>query len=82
MDFVQILDPFKLLLGGTVCRVYYNAGVYSPLVDQGLSFFLTLGASPPYNLPIFLFGNYALESNDAVRSLQTVSFSPALRFAH
>lgn len=25
MDFVQNLDPFKLLLGGTVCHIHGNA---------------------------------------------------------
>jgi len=53
MDFVQNLDPSKLVLAAT-----------------GLSFLLTLGASPPYNLPIFLFGCYAQENNAAVQSIQ------------
>ncbi|KAJ4486147.1 hypothetical protein J3R30DRAFT_1460528 [Lentinula aciculospora] len=55
MDFVQGLDPSKLVLFGT-----------------GFSFFLSGFTSPPYNLPIFLFGMYAQENADsAFLSLQT-----------
>ncbi|KAF8203652.1 hypothetical protein BJ912DRAFT_940619 [Pholiota molesta] len=53
MDFVQTLDPSKLVLAGT-----------------GLSFLLSLAATPPYNLPIFLFGCYAQEATEASQSLQ------------
>jgi hypothetical protein len=41
------------------------------LAATGLSFVLALGACPPYNLPILLFGCYAQENNAAVQSLQT-----------
>ncbi|KXN90018.1 hypothetical protein AN958_05023 [Leucoagaricus sp. SymC.cos] len=54
MDFVQGLDPSKLVFGGVT-----------------LSFLLSLSSSPPYNLPIYLFGTYAQEQNDVVQSLQT-----------
>jgi len=54
MDFVQTLDPSKLVLAGT-----------------GLSFILSLSASPSYNLPIFLFGCYVQETAEATQSLQT-----------
>ncbi|XP_006454347.1 hypothetical protein AGABI2DRAFT_60230, partial [Agaricus bisporus var. bisporus H97] len=53
MDFVQGLDPSKLVLGGV-----------------GLSFFLSLFSSPPYNLPIYLFGVYAQEQTEAIQSQQ------------
>ncbi|KAF5311870.1 hypothetical protein D9619_003180 [Psilocybe cf. subviscida] len=53
MDFVQTLDPSKLVLAGT-----------------GLSFLLSIGAVPPYNLPIFLFGFYAGEAPESSQSLQ------------
>jgi len=53
MDFVQTLDPSKLVLAST-----------------GLSFVLSIGISPPYNLPIFLFGCYAQEATEAAQSLQ------------
>ncbi|KAF9481425.1 hypothetical protein BDN70DRAFT_876406 [Pholiota conissans] len=53
MDFVQTLDPSKLVLAGT-----------------GLSFFLSIAATPPYNLPLFLFGCYAQEAAEATQSLQ------------
>ncbi|KDR84998.1 hypothetical protein GALMADRAFT_308768 [Galerina marginata CBS 339.88] len=54
MDYIQTLDPSKLVLAGT-----------------GLSFLLSLAATPPYNLPIFLFGCYAQEVAEATQSLQT-----------
>ncbi|KAF8909029.1 hypothetical protein CPB84DRAFT_1766721 [Gymnopilus junonius] len=54
MDFIQTLDPSKLVLAGT-----------------GLSFVLSIAASPPYNLPILLFGCYVQETAEATQSLQT-----------
>ncbi|KAH9486926.1 hypothetical protein JR316_0000992 [Psilocybe cubensis] len=54
MDFVQTLDPSKLVLAGT-----------------GLSFVLSIAATPPYNLAIFLFGCYAQEAAEGSQSLQT-----------
>ncbi|KAF8807415.1 hypothetical protein BYT27DRAFT_7232939 [Phlegmacium glaucopus] len=54
MDFVQALDPSKLVLAGTA-----------------VSFFLSIFASPSYNLPMFLFGCYAQENAEALQSLQT-----------
>ncbi|KAF5390151.1 hypothetical protein D9757_002929 [Collybiopsis confluens] len=54
MDFVQTLDPSKLVLFSTA-----------------FSFLLSGFASPPYNLPVFLFGIYALENSEAFMSLQT-----------
>ncbi|PPQ64400.1 hypothetical protein CVT26_002107 [Gymnopilus dilepis] len=53
MDFVQTLDPSKLVLAGT-----------------GLAFILSLGASPSYNFPLFLFGCYVQETSEATQSLQ------------
>jgi len=53
MDFVQSLDPSKLVLAGTA-----------------LSFLLSIAATPPYNLPLFLFGCYAQEATEATQSLQ------------
>ncbi|KAI6031824.1 hypothetical protein BKA83DRAFT_586457 [Pisolithus microcarpus] len=52
-DFIQGLDPGKLVLAGTV-----------------LSFIISPFSAPPYNLPIFLLGTFAQESNDAVQSLR------------
>lgn len=52
-DFVQGLDPGKLVLAGTV-----------------LSFAISPFSAPPYNLPLFLLGTFAQESNDAVQSLR------------
>lgn len=52
-DFIQGLDPGKLVLAGTV-----------------LSFITSPFSAPPYNLPIFLLGTFAQESNDAVQSLR------------
>ncbi|KIM48194.1 hypothetical protein M413DRAFT_439911 [Hebeloma cylindrosporum] len=40
------------------------------LAGTGLSFILSIGAAPPYNLPIFLFGCYAQEATEAAQSLQ------------
>ncbi|CAA7265793.1 unnamed protein product [Cyclocybe aegerita] len=54
MDFIQTLDPSKLVLAGT-----------------GLSFLISLGVSPSYNFPLFLFGCYAQETTEAAQSLQT-----------
>jgi len=54
MDFVQGLDPARLILANTV-----------------LSFCLSPFTAPPYNLAIFLFGTYAQENTESVRSLQT-----------
>ncbi|KAG7099224.1 hypothetical protein E1B28_001090 [Marasmius oreades] len=54
MDFIQRLDPSKLVQAGT-----------------WLSFITALFTSPSYNLPIFLFGSYAQENNEASQSLQT-----------
>jgi hypothetical protein len=84
MDFVQTLDPSKLVLAGTVRRNSWNAlegprifslGFMMSLrgILQGLSFLLSLAATPPYNLPIFLFGCYAQEATEASQSLQIVS---------
>ncbi|KAF9453811.1 hypothetical protein P691DRAFT_812423 [Macrolepiota fuliginosa MF-IS2] len=36
-----------------------------------LSFLISLFSSPPYNLPIFLFGTYVQEQSEATQSLQT-----------
>jgi len=75
MDFVQSLDPSKLVLAGTVrTSMPGSQQCVIKLLLQGLSFFLALGVSPPYNLPVFLFGCYAQENTEAVQSLQTVSF--------
>ncbi|KAF8745563.1 hypothetical protein AX14_006885 [Amanita brunnescens Koide BX004] len=41
------------------------------LAETLLSFGLSLFSSPPYNLPIFLFGTYVQENADAIQSLQT-----------
>ncbi|KAF9241375.1 hypothetical protein BU15DRAFT_44980, partial [Melanogaster broomeanus] len=38
-----------------------------------LSFVISPFAAPVYNLPIFLFGNFAQESSDAVQSLKVFS---------
>ncbi|KAL0951177.1 hypothetical protein HGRIS_007908 [Hohenbuehelia grisea] len=41
------------------------------LAETALSFVLSPFASPPYNLPIFLFGIYAQENQESIQSLQT-----------
>jgi hypothetical protein len=54
MDFLRILDPSKLVLAAA-----------------GIAFFTSIFTdSPSYNLPIFLFGCYALENAEAIQSLQ------------
>jgi len=54
MDFLRILDPSKLVL-----------------TAAGIAFFtIIFNDSPSYNLPIFLFGCYALENAEAIQSLQ------------
>ncbi|KIM85211.1 hypothetical protein PILCRDRAFT_66336 [Piloderma croceum F 1598] len=53
-EWLQQLDPSKLVLGETV-----------------LAFAISPFTSPPYNLPIFLFGMYAQENTEGVQSLQT-----------
>lgn len=40
------------------------------LAGTVLSFAISPFSAPPYNLPIFLFGTFAQESNDAVQSLR------------
>ncbi|KAH9944383.1 uncharacterized protein BXZ73DRAFT_96871 [Epithele typhae] len=52
-DFIQALDPSKLVLAGTT-----------------LSFVTSAFHAPVYNLPIFLFGMLAQESQDAIQSLR------------
>ncbi|KAI0756988.1 hypothetical protein C8Q80DRAFT_70131 [Daedaleopsis nitida] len=52
-DFIQGLDPSKLVL-----------------VGAALSFVASASVAPAYNLPIFLFGLIAQESQDALLSLK------------
>lgn len=74
MDFVQALDPSKLVLAGTVSQPGpSNFIVPQTYLLQAVSFLLSPFASPSYNLPIFLFGCYAQENAEALQSLQTVS---------
>lgn len=73
MDFIQGLDPSRLVFAATVCRVlprYFS--ISHQYVSQALSFALSPFASPPYNLAIFLFGTYAQENREAIQSLQMV----------
>jgi hypothetical protein len=73
MDFVQGLDSSKLVLGGVVSFsiiLLFRRRQHPSW--QGLSFFLSVFSSPPYNLPIFLFGAYAQEQTEAIQSLQIV----------
>jgi len=41
------------------------------LAGTAIAFFISIFASPSYNLPIFLFGCYAQENTEALQSLQT-----------
>ncbi|KAJ8084008.1 hypothetical protein PM082_002775 [Marasmius tenuissimus] len=54
MDFVQTLDPNKLVQAGTWLSFLASLSA----------------SAPPYNLPVFLFGFYAQENSDALQSLQ------------
>jgi len=73
-DFVQGLDPGKLVLSGAVrLPIPFSFVQSSPRpVPQVLSFVLGPFAAPAYNLPIFLFGALAHENSDAVLSLKLV----------
>jgi len=72
MDFIQGLDPSKLVFGGVVS----DPAFYIPLswFSQALSFLLSLSSAPQYNLAIYLFGTYAQEQNEAIQSLKTVRY--------
>jgi hypothetical protein len=73
MDFVQALDPSKLVLGGVVSFfIIHPFRRFQRSSWQALSFFLSLFSSPSYNLPIYLFGAYAQEQTEAIQSLQIV----------
>lgn len=74
MDFVQGLDPSKLVLAETVWTWLLNALEFQThrIISQVLSFLLSPFSSPPYNLAIFLFGIYAQENSESVQALQTV----------
>ena len=71
-DFVQALDPAKLVLVETVSDTQLWVLVDSAFL-QFLSFVTSAFDAPVYNLPLFLFGTYAQESAEAVQSSQTVS---------
>ncbi|KAF7791858.1 hypothetical protein EIP86_002882 [Pleurotus ostreatoroseus] len=69
-DFVQALDPAKLVLVETVSDTQLWVLVGSAFL-QFLSFVTSAFDAPVYNLPLFLFGTYAQESAEAVQSSQT-----------
>ena len=72
MDFIQGLDPSKLVF----CGVVSDLAFCIPLswFFQALSFLLSLSSAPQYNLVIYLFGTYAQEQNEAIQSLKTVRY--------
>lgn len=75
-DFIQALDPAKLLLAETVSRpsviLVRRITHYALRTAQALAFIISPFTVPAYNLPIFLFGSYVQESSDAAQSLTLV----------
>ena len=74
-DLVQGLDTSKLIIAETVrFQLICSSWSCQPLRPQVLSFAISPFTSPTYNLPIFLFGLYVQESQEAAaRLLQVVS---------
>jgi hypothetical protein len=70
-EFLQALDPSKLVLVGTV-RAIHPSILHFLTSYQGVAFLMSPFTAPPYNLPIFLFGTIAQEVPEASRSLTTV----------
>ncbi len=73
MDFVQGLDPSKLLLGGAVNSSI--AWVSFTNDFQVLSFVVSAFSAPIYNFPLFLYGLYGQENTESVSALQNVRYS-------
>jgi hypothetical protein len=77
-DFAQGLDASKLILAETV-RIFQLSAVFvvhpsSHTHTQMLSFIISPYSAPPYNFPLFLFGLYVQESQEAApRLLQLAS---------
>jgi hypothetical protein len=79
MDFIQGLDPSRLVLAETVYIFLPDIIAWgSCSIAQVLSFLISPFTSPPYNLAIFLFGVYAQENTEGVQALQTVNPSGVL----
>ena len=74
-DFLQQLDPSKLVMVGAVSCLTILALHLADVCTQALSLVTSAFTAPSYNLPIFLFGTYASEAADATQSLQTVILS-------
>lgn len=76
-DFIQALDPSKLILAEAVssdARWDGNIAKRPYLCClQVLSFAIVPFSSPVYNFPLFLFGTYAQDSQEATESLKLVS---------
>lgn len=75
-DFIQTLDPSKLVFFGTVRTATHRVmSTRSETPHQALSAVIAPFSSPAYNLPIFLFGTLVQELPDAPQSLRSVSAS-------
>lgn len=73
-EFIQNLDPRNIIVIEAVSaslRLFCKEKVLKP--PQVLSFVTTPFVAPSYNLPIFLFGVYAIESVESNQSLKLVS---------
>ncbi|KAK0210433.1 hypothetical protein DFS33DRAFT_293062 [Desarmillaria ectypa] len=68
MDFVQGLDPSKLLLGGAVNSPILCTSLTNNI--QVLSFTVSAFSAPFYNFPLFLYGLYGQENTESVSALQ------------
>ena len=79
-DFAQGLDASKLILAETVrfqssCGICSSTPAHARSHIQLLSFIISPYAAPAYNFPLFLFGLYVQESQEAAPRLLQVASS-------